>query len=169
MSPFKLKPTLLALAIIGKSCVGCGPVPQHETNVLTTLATPITVDCIRCDRSVMEDAINQWNAGTGMKAFELSNGIAPPFVMITIVQDVPGPDQGYAVLYPDRCAIDIEGVMMHRWWLMMHEMGHCLGFDHSSNPTSMMYKNTNYKSEITPEIIEILETLINSDNQKGEI
>lgn len=149
---------LLAMA---RGCIGCGPAPLDETNVLSLIPAPMTVACVGCNESAMSAAIEFWNKGTGVRLFaELDASGASPFVTITAVDEVPGTDEAYTKLYPNHCTIDVERATMHRPWLISHELGHCAGFDHSTNPRSIMAKNTHPDSEITQEISEIVLDLV---------
>ncbi|HCU25407.1 MAG TPA: hypothetical protein DF383_10330 [Deltaproteobacteria bacterium] len=148
------KLSILLCFLFGCSAAGLEP---SETNVLDHLSPPYTVGCDSCKFEVLQEAVDFWNDSIGKTIFIAQEGEG--FIMFYTVSEIPGKFEGFAELYTEFCDVAIEEDRQDRPYLLAHEIGHCIGFQHSKNPNSIMFEDVNPKSEVTEEIVEIIETL----------
>lgn len=153
--------------------VGCGQ-GYHgptETNTLDELSPPYTVRCYNCESlEFLEEAVDSWNSAADTELFIIEDSDENPFVRIDVVEKATHHQEyneeeddvvGNTWFWGDGCRIEIEESDQDFINLWTHELGHCLGFKHSLNRRSIMYKYYVEDLYITEEIIEILNDLIN--------
>jgi len=58
------------------------------------------------------------------------------------------------------CAIYVPTESVDKAYVLAHEIGHCLGFDHTQNAGSIMYHEPRDFSAITPDIVMVLDDLV---------
>lgn len=154
-----MKKVILAILIFLPAC-GLPQFDTTEINVLDRLDPPYTVGCEGCDVGALQEAIAFWNDGVGREIFAFTSGDA--FVRVREVPIIPGDPIAYAKLYESACDIQVEPAWKSNIPVLVHEFSHCLGFDHSNNPESVTYPESHQWTEITEEIVEIVEALIDT-------
>lgn len=126
---------------------GCGSEGGFEPPLLVATEDP------RLEQSLAE-AANFWNEGFPFRVVEAGEGQAT----LVVVDYHPCDEDGCATLFPDgTCLIQIHEDCVNEWWLVAHELGHCMGLGHSEDAGSIMFKDTNPNQKITPEIVEALQ------------
>lgn len=122
-----------------------------------TIHYGLTVQGDQYLKSDIDEAIDFWNKSFG-DGFLISNaGKFPAYIQIREDQIVPYAD-GATYRYTDHCLINLkpknDGYNYSR--IIIHEVGHCLGLDHSNNIQSIMFPYLLGDQIITDQIIEII-------------
>lgn len=162
--------TLLA-ALFCLSLAACGGWDAYlrEPNVYEALFPPYQVS--------FGSEIDEQQADFGALALavEAWNDIAPGLLVIT--DDVTSPFLIYVGPYErflddharagslriedgQICSIFVKSENVSDVALLTHELGHCLGFDHTQNSASIMYKSPQDYSAMTFDIVQTLDELI---------
>ena len=92
------------------------------------------------DSGALEQAMAEWNVVVGRVVFSPLRGERP--ILVHMVQDgyLEGNRIGQATVATDGCVILIEASYWHNTDIFTHELGHCMGFDHTKNDkNSIMY------------------------------
>lgn len=65
-----------------------------------------------------------------------------------------------AYSYDDHCEIKIKQKVLdeENFALLAHEIGHCIGFNHSTNTESLMYPTVSNDQRITSEILSLIQS-----------
>ncbi|HKY64387.1 MAG TPA: matrixin family metalloprotease [bacterium] len=153
------------------SLAACGGWDAYlrEPNVYEALFPPYRISFA----TVIDE--QQGDFGSLALAVEAWNDVAPG--LLTIVDDVTAPFLIYVGPYDDLlekdaragalrieegqiCAVFIRSENATDVPLLTHEIGHCLGFDHTANSASIMYKSPQHYSAMTFDIAETLDELI---------
>ena len=141
----------------------------REPNVYEALFPPYRVSF------ATEIDEQQGDFGSLALAVEAWNDVAPG--LLVIVDDITSPFLLYVGPYEQFldddaragtlrieegqiCAIFIKSENVHDVPLITHELGHCLGFDHTANSASIMYKSPQPYSAMTFDIAQTLDELI---------
>lgn len=141
----------------------------REPNVYEALYPPYRISFA----TVIDE--QQGNFGSLALAIEAWNDVAPG--LLTFVDDVAAPFLVYVGPYDDLleedaragalrieegqiCAIFVRTENATDVPLLTHEIGHCLGFEHTANSASIMYKSPQPYSAMTFDIGQTLDELI---------
>lgn len=120
------------------------------------------------------EAIDIWNISIGRQLLSLDKGGFPIYIKLVdeINLDVVTSSNeehvdAVSYRYLDTCVIEMkkcgESVCYLEDMVLVHELGHCIGFAHSINPQSIMYPTLNTSQHITSAIID----LINAESLTG--
>lgn len=118
--------------------------------------------------SVVNAAIDVWNNAAGRELITRNTGGFPITInWVSDLIDLNNPngilEQGTSALSYrglEDCKIDMlscgQGNCYLELEVMIHELGHCIGFAHSINPNSIMYRTIIPDQNITTAIIDII-------------
>jgi len=139
------------------------PIFAGEPNFRTTIPQTNTVSIMR--DSLSADLIITVNAAL----MHWNNAVQPDFLVPTLdrranimIGVMPLPPGMLGVAWPNEtaCAVMISPGAIAHLKTIIHEIGHCLGFYHEDDPSSIMYPNDVPGAWITKEMAEeILEKL----------
>lgn len=104
------------------------------------------------------EATAYWNEFLGKEAIQTNAGKFP--VYITLKDEFKSDynfAHGLSSTYPTHCSVEIKKLDIEASRrVLIHEIGHCIGFNHSTNPKSVMYPYVLKGQIITDEMLEII-------------
>lgn len=139
----------------------------REPNVYESLNPPYRIsfateiDAQQADFSALALAVEMWNdAHDGLLVID-RDPTSNFLIYIGPYEDLLDEARGGSLRIPEGqiCAIYIPSENVSDTPLLAHEIGHCLGFDHTQNAGSIMYEEPSETSLISPDIIETLDEL----------
>jgi hypothetical protein len=117
---------------------------------------------------LINGAMQAWNDALGRNILTRTPGSFPITIQwaedLTEVRDTPLAS-AYAKRFLDRCEVYMKVIPNTARYgydelgVLTHELGHCIGFDHSSNEKSIMYYKVGEDASITTEQIRIINQL----------
>ncbi len=111
---------------------------------------------IRNEDGGLPDAAKEWNEDTGVELF-VADEQEPNIEVMVGEKKVPDGNNAYSYFGNDYCHIYFRSSsLMENKNLFMHELGHCLGFGHSSNSNAIMAHHIISNMQITLDEIEII-------------
>lgn len=125
-------------------------------------------------QATTEEAVRLWNQFLGVNLFVVGvNKETTALITFKLVPELESTEERYGevmakVVVRDyvkgQCEVWITPEGAEKWKVIAHEMGHCLGFNHTENVLSLMYPNP-AKGSFTQQMIDIVLTKLN--NKKG--
>ncbi|KAB2843010.1 matrixin family metalloprotease [bacterium] len=162
---------LLLATLATLSACGGWDAYLREPNVYETLSPPYRIsfatelDAQQGDFNALALAVEMWNdAHEGLLVID-RDPTANFLIYIGPYEDLLEDARGGSLRFPEGqiCAIYIPSENATDFSLLAHEIGHCLGFDHTQNAGSIMYEEPGDASQISPDIVEVLAQLVEND------
>lgn len=159
---------LLLATLATLSACGGWDAYLREPNVYETLSPPYRIsfatelDAQQGDFNALALAVEMWNdAHEGLLVVD-RDPTANFLIYIGPYEDLLEDARGGSLRFPEGqiCAIYIPSENATDFSLLAHEIGHCLGFDHTQNAGSIMYEEPGDTSQISPDIVEVLAQLV---------
>ena len=149
---------------------GCGGWDAYlrEPNVYETLSPPYRIsyateiDEQQGDFDSLALAVEMWNdAHDGLLVID-RDPTSNFLLYMGSYEDLLEDARGGSLRIPEGqiCAIYIPTENAGDVALLAHEIGHCLGFDHTQNAGSIMYEEPQDFSLISPDIVQVLDELV---------
>ncbi|MCC6272076.1 MAG: matrixin family metalloprotease [Deltaproteobacteria bacterium] len=160
---------VVSLGILA-SLTACGGWDAYlrEPNVYEGLSPPYRIsfateiDAQQGDFDALALAVEMWNdAHDGLLVID-RDPTANFLVYIGPYEDLLEGARAGSLRFPEGqiCAIYLPTETASDFPVIAHEIGHCLGFDHTQNAGSIMYEEPGDASQISPDIVEVLAQLV---------
>jgi len=153
--------------LISLSACGGWDAYLREPNVYESLSPPYRIsfateiDAQQGDFNALALAVEMWNDAHQDLLVIDRDPTSNFLIYIGPYEDLLEDARAGSLRFPEGqiCAIYLPTEVASDFPVIAHEIGHCLGFDHTQNAGSIMYEEPGDASLISPDIVEVLAEL----------
>lgn len=150
-------------------CVACGPakVPEwthydHYEVIINKSAEefrPVVDDILAAFKAEVPDLFQAGGAGIQVNVATRADSMTWEYGIVGYADEVGSLDDAFSIYLRDDTRLDTDDQrFVHN--LIIHEMGHCLGLNHSLDPTNVMFAKLTANGSIEVSTKQIIQTLL---------